>query len=291
MKALFITAGDENWASSRLRGYWPAKYLKDSAVLQIDTIRELPQAEAYVFQKSINLAMVSEAHNRGAKVYWDFCDPLWWWSPTETKTVLACVDGAIFSNLDLMLEFQEFSAECKINMPAWCIPDRLDLEHYPIRRVHSQIKPVRLIWFGLSVNRMGILGALNALERLACNGYSIEMTIYDDQPNNVLEIQASFPIYQCRWTLGHENAVIASHDIAILPPYPGDWGKVKSNNKMLTAWACGLPVDTGDYRSLVGLVESADLRASVANMGLQVLYTQYDIAFSVTEWEQILCSK
>lgn len=291
MKTLFISAGDESWGSSRLRAYWPAKYMEDAAVVTIQSVEaSLPLAEAYIWQKSINVNYLIESRQKGILNFWDVCDPLWWWTPNEVKAIAPQVDGMVFSSTPLMDDFKAWALENDVQTPVYCIPDRMDLAHYPIQRQHANVQPVRLIWFGLSINRMGLFGAFGDLERLVCNGHQIELTIFDDRPGDPMEVQASFPIYYSRWSLGHENAIIASHDIAILPPYPGSWGKVKSNNRQLTAWACGLPVNAGDYNSLRDLIEQPDLRQQIAESRTQER-PSYNIKQSAREWENLLCQK
>ena len=44
------------------------------------------------------------------------------------------------------------------------------------------------------------------------------------------------------WLLDKEVEVIASHDLAFLPSYPGMWGRLKSDNKKVHAGLCGLHV-------------------------------------------------
>ena len=136
---------------------------------------------------------------------------------------------------------------------------------------------------------MAIFGALANLERLAANGHSIALTIYDDQPQNRWTFTDSFPVYYTQWRLDQENEVIASHDIALLPPYPGPWGKVKSNNKELTAWACGLPATDGqDYVEMCDLVALSSKRQIEADRGYEEVKAAYTVDKSADEWKELL---
>ena len=66
-------------------------------------------------------------------------------------------------------------------------------------------------------------------------------------------------------------------------------GRVKSNNKALVAWACGLPVATGDnYELLRSLVESAALRQSEAMQGRENVKQHWQVKRSAEEWLALL---
>jgi hypothetical protein len=74
-----------------------------------------------------------------------------------------------------------------------------------------------------------------------------------------------------------------------LPPYPGAWGRVKSNNKALTAWACGLPVsDAQDYKALFALATIAANRERAADLGYKLLCKDYLVEQSAREWMELL---
>jgi len=138
-------------------------------------------------------------------------------------------------------------------------------------------------------NRPALFGALANLERLAANGRDIELTICDERPDMVMRITNMFPVYHVLWELEQENAIIAAHDIAILPPYPGPWGRVKSNNRTLTAWACGLPAtDCESYKELMTLMD-ADTRARLGADGRKWVEEDYNVERSAREWERLLC--
>ena len=126
------------------------------------------------------------------------------------------------------------------------------------------------------------------LERLKVNGVNVELTILDDRPQDRL-VSEVFPIYHVKWSLAQEIDIISSHDIALLPPYPGPWGKIKTNNKKLTAWACGLPVTDGyDYYDTIELATRSDIRAERASEGWYQLQKNYTVEKTVEQWEAIL---
>lgn len=287
MNTLFVTAGPIEWGSSRMRAWWVAPYMKNARVMLWDEFTkadQMPAADAYIFQKNANAAVCARILEEGKQAWWDVCDPAWWWEPAMVDAIASNVTGVVASNHPLGMDFQEWSGmECHM------IPDRLELAHFPKRREHQAARPVRLIWYGVAVNRIALYAALANLERLVANGHSIELTIFDDRPDASFRMTNMFPIYQVQWRLEQENEIIASHDIALLPPYPGAWGEVKSNNKRLTAVACGLPVTTGtDYRDLEALVEDHEARGQMAAECAIDFDRLHLVAWSARDWERLL---
>jgi hypothetical protein len=292
-KVLFLTAGPMNWYSSKARCFWIAERMQDAKAVQYEHLAEHIQAgnidlghtDVIVFQKIFDTEFAKMAHSLGKSVMWDICDPLYWFDPDHCKEVVKHCDMVVCSNPGLTRDFTDW---CNDTVPAITIADRVKLDNYPLRREHRKSDPVRLIWFGLGVNRFAVMGALANLERLVANGYKIELTIQDDQPNvNWQHVTNAFPVYHTQFRVESENQVLASHDVAILPPYPGAWGKVKSNNRMITAWACGLPVADGfDYEELVYLLDPA-IREAVAAENYQELIQDWLIEKSAAEWEAL----
>lgn len=276
----FVTAGDMRFASSRLRGYWPARSMGAQVMRLADMGHTLPDSRTIVWQKIAPLDAIEASPDRIH--IWDVCDPLWWWQPEEARQAVALVDGITFSSTALQDDFWQWASS---SVPQRTIPDRMDLSHYPLKRQQRPVSPVRFIWFGLAVNRVGLVAAWANLDRLRANGYQIELTVFDNSPQVQFMPGEGIPVYHVKWALDIENEVIANHDIAVLPPYPGPWGKVKSNNRDLTAWACGLPVTRGmDYPHMVQLVESAEMRT--ANIGDMTSWG--NLQASADEWQSFI---
>jgi hypothetical protein len=297
-RILFITAGPETWASSRLRAYWPAKYIEGSRVMTIDEINAiaedpaelelLDEFDAIVYQKCSPGSDAARAMRAtGRKVYWDVCDPLWWWAPGPALEIAQAVDAVVCSSLNLEGDLVDFLHEHQVTTRTLTIPDRLELSHYLKERIHQDVEPVRFIWFGIYVNRVALFGALANLDRLVANGHNIQLTILDERPDLRFMQQAIFPIRHERWSLEMENEIIASHDIALLPDYPGPWGKVKSNNRTLTALACGLPVTSGlKYNEMIELMD-VELRAASAKQRRDFV-DGYNVTRSARDWKELV---
>jgi len=283
VKALFIVPGPIEWASSRYRAYWPSKYM-DAEVVQVGELTEAHTAEydAFIFIKvGVGIEDVKKA---GKPIWYDICDPVHWFSPDDAKKIIELADGIVASNEALADDFVKWSGRI-----VHTIPDRLELSHYPERKTHDNCGTCKFIWFGAAQNRFALFGGLAVLDRLAANGYNIALTIYDDNPQDHWKYKHEFPVYHGRWHLDQENLVIAGHDIALLPPYPGPWGKVKSHNKDLTAYACGLPSTDGQsYEQVEKLVIDAKHRWELSEKGYKRIQEDYTADKSAKEWEALL---
>lgn len=286
---VFIASGPRHWASARLRAYWVADRIEGAKIFTLDELGklpELPAASAIVFQKHFNSDVAKHYRSKGAKVFIDFCDPLWWWQPDAIRKMVEYADKLVFCTNELAADFAEWLGD---DRNTHVIPDRLDLSHYTSQRKHEEQSPVRLIWYGMAVNRIALFAALANLERLVANGHKIELTLLDDMPNSDWQITDMFPVYRIKWNLYFETEVIAAHDIALLPPYPGAWGRVKSDNKKLTAWACGLPVTTGeDYSKLEALVTLPEMRRVLGNTGRRYVEQSASAEQSAADWLALL---
>lgn len=281
MKVLFIAAGPLAWGSSRMRAWWVAEEMGVDCVQFGQPIA--PDYDVYIWQKSVSLETIKSLPN--ARHYWDVCDPSWWWRPDECHEIVNHMMAVIASSEALADDFNDWDGRDLVT----CIPDRLKLSHFHTQRQHKDVSPVRFIWFGVAVNRVALYGAIANLERLAANGHKIELTIYDNAPDVRFPISQLFPIYHSQWAAPGEVDTLASHDIALLPPYPGAWGKVKSNNKTLTAWACGLPTCDGvDYGHIKELVCDSEARMWQATAGRMTLEDEYTIDKSAAEWVRVL---
>lgn len=278
---LFVAPGPvDTWSSSRLRALWPSRYIPGAQVVNIED-GEIPEAEVYVWVKRVIQEVLEE---RGGFHIWDVCDPVWWFEPEDAAEVYYRVDEVVTSNEALAKDFlKEFG-----DAP-FVIPDRLELEHYEERAVHQEKRVLDFVWFGASQNRVSLFAAIPTLERLRANGVEFVLNIYDDQPNARWQLSDKFETKNFRWSLQGENKFLAGQDIAILPPYPGAWGEVKSNNKKLTAWASGLAVSEGvDFSELFALATNTGERWKNAGRGLGLVRQRYDVKQSAAEWQWLI---
>lgn len=284
-KTLFIAPGPYTWASTRMRAAWPAKYMQNAEWIEIAHLAQKPEvAEQFdnlVWCKRVETAVIDKYPDK--RHIWDICDPVYWWEPQGCREMLDKFQLLTASCQGLANDFSNWAGRPVLN-----IRDRLDLEHYNLRHEHAHTEPLRFIWYGASQNRFSLIGAVCNLERLAANGVQFELTIMDDKPGDVWNLEA-FPVYHVPFSVEHEVRIIAQHDIAILPDYPGAWGRVKSNNRMLTAWACNVAATKADeYDELYQLATITSARVSNAGQGLANVIDLYDVRQTAAEWERQL---
>lgn len=283
-KVLFVTPGPIEWASSRIRAHWVAEHIEGAQVIEAEKFTN-QDADVYIFIKVQNSEIVRNLKADGKRVYWDICDPSHWFEPQESYETAETVDGIIASNNGLADDFNKWYGDDK----AIVIRDRLRLEHYIPRRTISIDRPVRFVWFGANQNRFSLMAAMAPLQRLTADGIDITLTICDDHPTTVWDF-GIFPIYHTIWSLQNENKIICAHDIAILPDYPGAWGKVKSNNRFLSAMACGVVPTTGeDWNELYRLSVDPEYRKQIAAQGIKTVREHYDVRQSAQAWKDIIC--
>ncbi len=285
-KIVFVAPGPITFASARLRAFWLEPYLDCIIAEPDDQGRfEIPSdARAYVFSKALNHDGMRHLRDNGALIFWDCCDPVWWFG--DHSETVKTIHAATFSNDALRSDFVRTFPGVK----TYTIPDRLELSHYDQQREHKERSFLRLIWFGLWYNRFPIYGALSALERARkMFNFDFSLTICDDRPDKPLEYETDVPITYQRWKLDEEARTLAAHDLAILPPYPPPWGELKSNNKTLSAWAAGLPVTKCyQFERFLALMRNSELRESEKRHNLKVLKEHFDIRKSAEQWREIL---
>lgn len=283
MTILFIPTGNIQTASARFRAYWIAECMEDARVIPIDEVTQgdIDASDVVIWGKRI----APFDQHPGQRIYWDICDPVHWFNDQElTRDFADHCEAVVTSNPGLTDDFNDWYKSNK----AITIVDRLKLEHFSERRIHAPSDPVRLIWFGNSINRWALLSVMADLLRLKYCGVKVTLTICDDKPEDTW--QAEFPIEHVRWSLDTENKIISSHDIAILPDMPGRNGRVKSENKRITAWANGLPVFDGKvpFYWLVQLCQRPKLRQSEAIETYTFLERNYQVRGSARDWKDLL---
>ena len=286
----FIASGPIEWGSSRMRAYWPARYIPDSTVVTMAAAQRygLPDAAVYVFQKLVDIGLIAGLRASGKIVVWDVCDPAWWFDRPGAIEAVNHVDWIVASSTPLAEDLVAWCAAqgTEVGGVTMVIPDRVELSHFapPLRYVPGE--PVKLIWYGIAVNRIALFTAVVNLYRWRGDGHDISLTIFDDAPDvRFPDLDAVIPVTYKRWTLDTEAETLAAHHIALLPPYPGPWGEVKSNNRTVTAWAAGLQVITGeDYYDLPDAIQVLEAGRDCR----QFAAANYDVEQSAREWIKLI---
>ena len=263
--------------------------MDDAVVINFQKVVDegsFPEADVYIWQKYCWIEAAEQLRARGSVNWWDLCDPMHWFSPEESERTLDVMNGGIVaSNQGLAADVAKWAGR-----EVHVVADRIESKQYPKYRIHHDVNPVRFVWFGIYVNRIALGGALATLDRLNAKGHDISLTIFDEQPNKPLFVKGNYPTYYTRWDLHLENRVLSSHDIALLPPFPGEWGRVKSDNKTLTAWANGLPVMNGTryHDGIETMVEDFMVRDAVGQSGRKKVFEDHHVRESAREWMELL---
>lgn len=281
--------GPRAWASSRLRGYWyadeaPTKFNAFEPGAFLDGLED---SETVVFQKRqepIDYERARRLKSEGRKIIYDLTDPMWLFNPPGTRAMMTVADCITTSNAGLAIQIADMPEAA--GKEVVCIPDRMPPSFHPTVAEHGERERLVFVWFGAGNNRWTIASGLQLLGFLAYH-VPLELRVIDDHPEIKLA-QEDMPhgnIEMVTWKLETFHANLVSADIAFLPPHPGPWGMMKSNNKTVTAWWAGLPVVDGwDLDDMRTLALDADKRAEVGRDNRKAAEDLYDIKDSVQEW-------
>lgn len=294
MKFLFVAAGGIEWGSSRMRAYWVAEEMDDAVAMTLKEADERrPAAEIVVFQKTVRPALLQYYAEKGSRIFWDLCDPSWWFEPQVARETISLMDGVVCSSAGLASDLVSWTRDIDGRPPISVIEDRLSFRHFD-----SRIDPVpanfnrrakRMIWYGMSQNRISLAHSWALLDRLKANGVDFELTIFDNSPQSRLDWGQKFTTAHIKWDLDSEVQVLTGHDVALLPPYPGAWGKVKSDNKKRTAKAVGLPVFDGmDFDELRTLLTDEEYWMRASSAAYRDARDNYDVRQSARDWETLV---
>lgn len=291
-RILFVVPGPISWATSRFRAYWISEHFPNSEVVlledihkQVDLVRGI-KWDVAIWLKFVDVEEAGMLRSFGTMNMWDSTDPVWWFDPDAAWPMLEATDFYSFSSKGLMEDFK-----------MWCgrsgrhLPDTMKLEHYA-GDGPRHIGPARkLIWFGHVNNRLSMAGPMINLNRLYAEGHEFELTIMDNLGDKGVMFEPPFPIHRVTFDVNTEAEILRAHDLAILPEYPGPWGKVKSNNKELTAYACGLAYSPGmTYNLLLDLVVDGKRRQANARSGRKMLEERYTTKHGANNLRELLRS-
>lgn len=289
----FLAFGDRNLASSRFRAWdvadaWGVPCTvwdeTDNAITDVVVLQKVYPRRKSHYAAHLKEWLVNQNRN-GRRIVWDLCDPVWWWMhEAQFRDLLNLMALVTVSSRGLQEDLQQ-----EYGHEAILIRDRLPYQDG--MRKHTSVEVPTLIWFGYARNRMPCLAAASlTLERLLRNNFPFELCIVDEAPDYhlITDDLAEHTSY-VRWQRDSFWDVLTSADIALLPEYPGLWGKMKSENKIITAWWAGLPVsDATDYRRLVSLMTDWQLREAIGRENRERAEKDYPIQTSVEEWQALV---
>lgn len=227
----YLTAGSRDFASSRLRAYLPGDEIaKYGHTVTFNGGIETP-ADIFVFQKRFNerdQALMRQCHARGIKVVLDVDDMM---------------NDIPFSLADVLTTDTKYKQEFWPN--AVVVPDVCDIESGAIRKsVHTE-NLTKVVWVGNAENAYHLRDCASA-----CHFLRIELTVITDLNNRAYSNFAyTDGVQGVAWDVKTVDAEMIKADVAVFPlvfdgPYAHrrEWIESKSENKIVKAWALGLPV-------------------------------------------------
>lgn len=257
--------------SSKLRGDW--------------LVDNWPHAEHYVPGKQYDAEIYQKVYWKGhqrsstAVAIADLCDPDW----VEDQSIRSFLDSvdAITCPTDKMAEtFKRWIPGKRVKV----IPDRLDLRHFKMQKEHEG-DAQRVVWFGYAHNMKVLKQAIPTVKKLG-----LKITVVSDDLKFYLGDLSEHNMFTfVKWN--EKTAyydILKGGDIALLPPHRmADGGipyraKFKSNNKVVTAWALGLPVAT-NAEQLEWFIPAERRRLEAAEKIAHVK-AHYDIRQSVLDY-------
>lgn len=258
--------GRKNIGSSRLRGHWMAKYMKDG-----EMYKQGCQSDVIIYQK-VFWQEHADAY-KGIKIL-DICDADFL-AGQPIKKIMDSMDAITVTTKALKEQLQHFT-----DVPIHIIPDRLDLEFHKEKKVHKGVAK-KVVWFGYFGNSEVLKSTLFALKKHKLKLKVISDGVFAHRPPLKKE-----DVENVKWDIETVNDEILKADIALLPRLDKGNYKYKSNNKKITAWALGMPV--AEEPDELKRFMDPDERRKEARLRWKEVREKYDIKQSVKQLNEII---
>jgi hypothetical protein len=272
-------------ASLRFRAQWPAKYWPGADVYP-DCRLPLAEYDAYIFQKAYlgqkSQSMIRSLRRAGKLLALDMCDADWLQSAEHERRLLS-----VLPLFDLAVSPTRALAEWLGHwVPAYVIPDRLDLDEFQEQHEARRVEPHSLVWFGYAQNLVELDKVWGAF-REVLHRYDLPLTILSNElPDDWRDRYWSWaqrPQF-VKWTPDSANAEIARHTIALVPSS----NPFKSNNRMVTAWALGLLAARTADELREQLLYDRETRSRHLWIAQESVQHDYAVSTSAMEWKHLL---
>ncbi len=261
----------ERTASARIRALWPSRYWSGATLYT--GVEMVYNADIVLFQKAYYSQPVRDVARKlrelGKLIALDLCDPVWMQGGRgQLKEMLGYCDFAVASTEPIREYLARF-------VPAYVIPDRLDLAEFPQRWSPVKRPLVQAAWYGYSANYDAVEEFLPVIAQ-----HGVMLTTVSDKP---------FPNGQVGfipWNPETINDVLCKFDLVINPKGSAPRYRYKSDNKTIMARAMGVPVAM-DAESFALLAESESLRAEESAWWLEKR-NDWSVAHSVEQWQALI---
>lgn len=255
--------------SSRIRGRWLLPYWSEAEEFIIGK-----QYDVIIFQKVYWEEMMKEF--TGIKIL-DLCDPDW----LEGRDVFRFIDlaDAVVTSTAVLADF---ILRMRPNKKVVVIPDRIDLKEHSTRQPHDGVAE-KVVWFGY-YNSVRYLE--KTFDHLIERG--LELTIISDKFYEPSLMYQTLKLKNLSYEYPRIHNDINKADIVLLPEPTDERGRFKSNNKILTAWALGMPVARTPED--LDKFETAAERNKEAALRRKEIERDYDVKFSVEDYRKLIDS-
>jgi len=256
-----------NIGSTRIRCEWPVKYWDDAEIYHIGR-----KYDALIYQKCYWVEHAKQFE--GIKIL-DLCDADWLsWGYAIVEMI---------ENVDAITCSSRAIAEFIVNVtdkPVWVIPDRLDLDAIIPKKEHEgELKKV--VWFGYQHNQEQIGPAIPALIKR-----DLELIVISEKPYIVPSYGKKLEITNLPWSNEHWQKDIQKGDAILCPNNKKGRFYYKSDNKVIQAWALGMPVAVIDKD--LDKFSSQEARRSESEMRLKEVVKSYNVKDSVKEYKELI---
>lgn len=201
-------------------------------------------SDVIIFEKVHGLKfnqIALEMKKMGSSIVYDACDPEWiGQNPIANfakEMILNIADLVTVPTQKMSQEIMTIAHEIGSKVPVEIVEDCLDEEyHSRWKMFHDPVKTPVVVWFG-----NGTIDALQfyipTLEWIF-NQIPFELRIID---NGRTRVETKIPTSYRKWELETFVDEMVQCDIAFNPKKPTIVDSMKSSNKTISAWACGLP--------------------------------------------------
>lgn len=283
----------KNTGSIRIRVHWIIKHL-ENAVIANDP-RETEDADVVIFQKAygpiINLKAL-RLKSKGKIIVFDLCDPEWYMlaDPSHVFEMMNLAHQIVVPT-----EKMKELVEQKTSTPVCVIEDSMDLDyHNKFKQDHSEKEIPTLVWFGNRGTFKAFKSYIPELEEVY-RQVKFKVKIISDNETIKEDFEMKIPFEFVEWKLETVNEEIMKCDVAINPKLDDVMDYPKSNNKTLTAWACGLPcvevwawTETKKWKlHLIELLSNWETRKREGKIGRTKIEEEYDSRMAAKKWEKL----
>lgn len=281
---------EDEVASTRLRVTWALPYMSNAVVSEKYDV--LKDCDMVVFQTRFGdpeIYLAEKLKKDGIKIVSDFTDPHWIKEydpdaihPSITKMV-ELSDLITLATPKLAEYFLKDFPTKKVEI----IPDRHELKLYNRVKEHKDTDIFKILWHGSYGNIPSIDLARKDLESLGKEFPIKLICVYDKTFQYHVKPFQNIKLEEREWSNQDVIDGLLESDISINPKFDNHWKSYKSNNKTVTAWACGIPCIERNFYEQILFLKSVVMRAQESKKLREIVEKEYDIKLTAKQWIKI----